>query len=110
MSEPLRCKTCGNGIQETAPENVRFITVRADEWETMTCTGCGQTFATRPKKQTFEYHEDDYDDEGSLEAALSKCGLTEDYDCLEAGTEHCDFWCPFSDAIRPAGQMGLRNE
>lgn len=51
MSDLLRCKTCGNAIREAAPENVGFVTVRADEWETKTCPGCGQTFATEPKKE-----------------------------------------------------------
>ncbi len=42
------------------------------------------------------------------EDALSECGLngsTNDEDiCLEAGTEHCMFWCPFNEKTRPKGQ------
>lgn len=36
---------------------------------------------------------DDYEDE--LENAIDNCGLDDNGDCLEAGTEHCSFFCPF---------------
>lgn len=51
------------------------------------------------------HHEDNYDDEDDLgfddedaiEELLSECGQTRDGDCTMAGTEYCDFECPFRD-------------
>lgn len=35
------------------------------------------------------------DEEGDLETALSECGMMGDGYCLNAGTEYCDWECPF---------------
>lgn len=51
------------------------------------------------------HHEDNYDDdddlrfddEDAIEELLSECGQTPDGYCTLAGTEHCDFECPFRD-------------
>lgn len=48
-----------------------------------------------------EYFDDDYDDEESeWDEALAECGLLPLHlggGCTMAGTEHCDFECPFRD-------------
>lgn len=44
------------------------------------------------------YDDDDEPDElDEDERALSECGQTPDAGCLMAGTEYCDFECPFRD-------------
>lgn len=50
--------------------------------------------------EPWEY--DDYDDEeDEMERAMLTCGLHSEEDgteiCFMAGTEHCDFSCPFRD-------------
>lgn len=42
---------------------------------------------------------DRFDDQerDSYEEALDECGMTRDGLCMYAGTEHCDFECPFHD-------------
>ena len=52
--------------------------------------------------------EDDYffDDDGELsplEEAEQDCGLRHDGQCSLAGSEHCDFVCPFRDSEDFAG-------
>jgi hypothetical protein len=47
---------------------------------------------------------DDFDDdvfgEDTDEAeAMMSCGRTDDGICMLAGTEHCDFECPYRDAL-----------
>ena len=50
------------------------------------------------------HHEDNYgddddlrfDDEDAIEELLSECGQTPDGYCTLAGTEYCDWDCPFS--------------
>ncbi|MGE0133279.1 MAG: hypothetical protein AB7U82_34815 [Blastocatellales bacterium] len=54
-----------------------------------------------------EFNDDQYDDfwddaeyddeEDELELAMQECGQTRDGGCLLAGTEYCDFDCPFRD-------------
>lgn len=46
---------------------------------------------------------DDYDndpDEDEHEEALLNCGLDEEGFCSLAGTEHCDFECPFRGEMK----------
>lgn len=45
---------------------------------------------------------DDYapDDDDSMD---DECGLTDGGQCMLAGTEHCDFECPWRDSERFAG-------
>ena len=39
------------------------------------------------------FDDDDYDE---FEEALGECGRGQDYDgCMNAGTEYCEFECPF---------------
>lgn len=38
----------------------------------------------------------DADDVDAIEYAMGECGMTKDGWCMLAGTEHCDFDCPFS--------------
>ncbi len=38
-------------------------------------------------------YEDDFDDE--LEDALMNCGQLRDGTCMHAGSEYCDWECPF---------------
>jgi hypothetical protein len=38
----------------------------------------------------------DATDEDALDDLLGECGKQPDGSCLEAGTEYCDFECPFS--------------
>lgn len=46
----------------------------------------------------FDDEEWDQDDgEIDLEPSLDDCGMGEDGFCSLAGTEHCDFECPFRD-------------
>lgn len=42
-----------------------------------------------------DFEEDDGPDE--IEQALQECGQTGEGGCLMAGTEHCDFDCPYRD-------------
>lgn len=39
---------------------------------------------------------DDYDRDDAFEDALAECGMTEDGDCMLAGSEYCDFQCPIN--------------
>jgi hypothetical protein len=45
----------------------------------------------------FEVFDDDPD---SLDYWLSECGLQHDGTCLQAGTEECDWECPFGRGPR----------
>lgn len=50
----------------------------------------------------FPDSEDFADEDGErdpFEEALGECGQTSDGDCLLAGTEYCDFECPFRDEL-----------
>ena len=40
---------------------------------------------------------DDWDWDDAYEIALSECGQMPDGFCTMAGTEHCDWDCPFRD-------------
>lgn len=44
--------------------------------------------------------EDDYqpDDGDEMQELFDACGQTQDGTCQLAGTEYCDFECPFRDA------------
>lgn len=45
-----------------------------------------------------EWDDNDYDDEeDEWEAAMQECGQTREGGCSLAGTEYCDFDCPFRD-------------
>ena len=59
-------------------------------------------------EETKEHHElnsdppdddefDGYTDEDAIEDLMDECGQTRDGDCSLAGTEYCDFECPFRD-------------
>lgn len=37
----------------------------------------------------------DADDEDAIENLMDECGKQSDGDCLNAGSEYCDFECPF---------------
>ena len=41
-----------------------------------------------------------------FELAMQDCGRTDEGWCDLAGTEHCDFWCPFRHDLqgRPGGR------
>lgn len=39
---------------------------------------------------------DDDDDTDEIEDAMDECGQMQGGGCMLAGTEHCDFECPFS--------------
>lgn len=41
-----------------------------------------------------EYHDDDGGDE--LEESMQNCGKLPDGTCMKAGSEECDWECPFS--------------
>jgi hypothetical protein len=43
----------------------------------------------------YDYADDMEDD--IYEDARANCGLTDDGTCMLAGTEYCDFECPFRD-------------
>jgi hypothetical protein len=43
---------------------------------------------------------DDFDNEDWLDM---ECGLDDDGQCSQAGTEHCDFECPWRDSDQFAG-------
>lgn len=45
--------------------------------------------------------EDDHEDENILDAAIDACGIGQDGLCMLAGTEFCDFDCPFRDVGHP---------
>jgi len=55
-------------------------------------------------KEVKEFREDNYDyddddgptDDDAIEALMDECGMVED-GCNLAGTEYCDWDCPFSD-------------
>lgn len=40
--------------------------------------------------------EEDADNFDPVEDAMADCGLTDDGYCMLAGTEYCDWECPFS--------------
>lgn len=47
-----------------------------------------------------DHHADDFEEVDELEEALGECGLLpkeQGGGCQLAGTEHCDFDCPFRD-------------
>ena len=46
---------------------------------------------------------DDHDEPDPLEEAEMNCGLGDDGQCGHAGSEHCDFECPFRDSEDFAG-------
>lgn len=56
-------------------------------------------------------HEDDgngfYGDpeENEIDKAIDDCGIGPDGSCRLAGTEHCDFECPFRDGGHPMLDM-----
>jgi len=53
------------------------------------------------------YEIDDGDDEGYDDDWLDEeCGLMDDGQCRLAGTEHCDFTCPWRDSEDFAGSAG----
>lgn len=39
--------------------------------------------------------EPDVTEADAIEYAMGECGMTSDGYCMLAGTEHCDFECPF---------------
>jgi hypothetical protein len=41
----------------------------------------------------------DMTEEDALDHLLNECGQTDDGDCLLAGSEYCDFECPFRDEL-----------
>ena len=41
----------------------------------------------------------DVTEQDALDHLLQECGQTDDGDCLLAGSEHCDFECPFRDGL-----------
>ena len=50
----------------------------------------------------FDHPDDDYEPD-LMEEAEAECGLHSDGQCSLAGTEHCDFVCPFRDSEDFAG-------
>jgi hypothetical protein len=49
-----------------------------------------------------EYYDDDeFDYEDDIDNAAEDCGqsYSDDSSCALAGTEHCDFFCPFRDVV-----------
>jgi hypothetical protein len=43
-----------------------------------------------------DFHRDDDDEIDEFDEALMNCGQMPDGSCTQAGTEYCDFECPFS--------------
>jgi len=44
------------------------------------------------------FPDDDFDESEThdeLEEAMDQCGLTDEGHCLSAGSEYCEFLCPF---------------
>ena len=41
----------------------------------------------------------DADEEDALDRLMDECGHTREGFCMLAGTEHCDFTCPFRDEL-----------
>lgn len=41
-----------------------------------------------------DYQNGDWDDD-DIDAAIDLCGLNSEGWCMDSGTEHCQFWCPF---------------
>lgn len=39
---------------------------------------------------------DEYTKEDAMEEAMGECGMLEDGDCLLAGSEYCDWDCPWN--------------
>ena len=53
-------------------------------------------WAVRETKEHLQINGDgDADDEDAIEHLLDECGMQADGDCLNAGSEYCDFECPF---------------
>lgn len=46
---------------------------------------------------------DDIDDGDEFDWLEQECGLADDGQCAMAGTEHCDFTCPYRDSEDFAG-------
>lgn len=44
----------------------------------------------------FLHRNPDADDEDTFEDLMSECGQTSEGGCMLAGTEYCDWECPFS--------------
>jgi hypothetical protein len=44
-------------------------------------------------------YEGDITEQDALDHLLAECGQTNDGDCLQAGSEYCDFECPFRDEL-----------
>ena len=52
-------------------------------------------------------NEYDFDEEYDL---LDECGLGDDGQCSQAGTEHCDFECPMRDSDQFVGSKAWREK
>lgn len=55
-----------------------------------------------------EYFLDDDDDLDDEEDAFFDCGLMDDGQCTSAGSEWCDFECPYRDSELFAGSEAWR--
>lgn len=42
------------------------------------------------------YDDDHYSDDDAIEDLMNECGMTSDGSCTMAGSEYCDWECPFS--------------
>jgi hypothetical protein len=55
-----------------------------------------------------DFDDDDHYELDPMEEAEMECGLHRDGQCGLAGTEHCDFTCPFRDSEHFAGSAAWR--
>lgn len=56
----------------------------------------GDPFCSEGCLDTFEDRLADNESEAPPNEEIDECGMTQDGYCMLAGTEHCDFDCPFS--------------
>jgi hypothetical protein len=70
------------------------------------CKECKQKQIEELKAEFDPY--DDYDEPDPMEEAELECGLGGDGQCSLAGSEHCDFVCPFRESEDFAGSAAWR--
>lgn len=50
-----------------------------------------------PTETFYDDDEDEYEETEQVESDLEECGQVPEGGCLMAGTEYCDFECPYRD-------------
>lgn len=79
-------------IQESIPKSCCESHEWEDSYHGVECQKCGLFYPWDN-----DDCDDDCDDDDDFENALDECGMTSEGICMLAGTEHCDFECPFRD-------------